>query len=765
MRKPFLLAGTSLGLLIVTAPFALAGNLAPIAKRYALADEYVAGKLANMVVDLDLKAQFVASDADVLYRHEGAGQAGIWLADVTTGSARQLVSQALLVQKLGEAGALKSADQKPSSPVKITPIDYDPTTSTLKFTAQGKAWVLATGTGVLAVAPEDTKPAEGVMSPDGRFRVLHSGYNLKLVEVATGHETYLTTDGDYDHRYGMNYPLFADMVAANSETPDMPVSVQWSPDSTQIVTFRLDRNGSYVWHGVQPNPPHSQFPRHFDYVYPTAGAEFVPQAAPLVINISQALKDGHGTVKPLAVPSLPLLWPGDPDLGWDGNHVLYQWTKRGYGEVDEYEIDPASNTVTTRVHEEVKPVVTVTSTAIRPVPELKGDLVISERSGWAQLYYLAAGSDPSGGRPLTTGAWEVSEIKQVTEDGHILITGNGRDANLNPYYSSLYSVTLDGTTRNLTPEPLNHAVTVAGNGKTFIDVMSTPTQAPHTVLRSVEDGHVITELGRADPSALLASGFTVPEPFQTMSQDGKVMLYGLIYRPKNFDKSKNYPVIEYVYTGPTTHIVASDYRMGLSGTINAMAQIGAIVVTIDGRGTSQRGQAFRLPAFQNMGEVGLDDHIWVLKQMKAKYHYFDLERVGVYGHSAGGYDTARFVLRRPDFYKVGVASSGNQDLRLDKAWWPEVSMGLADDATWERNSNVSVAGNLKGHLMLMHGDIDDNVPVAATLRLDKALIDAGKPHELVIMPNRTHDTYTPYFWRKHYDFFTEYLLGETPPPL
>jgi dipeptidyl aminopeptidase/acylaminoacyl peptidase len=288
--------------------------------------------------------------------------------------------------------------------------------------------------------------------------------------------------------------------------------------------------------------------------------------------------------------------------------------------------------------------------------------------------------------------------------------------------------------------------------------MSSPTEPTKTLLRRASDGAIVMELGRADPSALLASGFTMPEPFETVADDGKTKLYGMIHRPANFDPSKSYAVIENVYTGPTTHRFGESYEDNVVAGLNGLAQWGAIVVTIDGRGTSQRGKAFRLPAYQNLGEVGLDDHIHVLKAMKAKYPYFDLDRVGVYGGSAGGYDTARFVLRRPDFYKVGVASSGNHDLRLDKAWWPEVSMGIADDATWERNSNISVAGNLKGKLMLIHGDIDDNVPVAASLRLSNALVKAGKPHELVILPNTNHAVMQPYYWNKLTSYFVTNLI-------
>jgi len=728
-----------------------------IGERYATAASYFSGGTGELVTDLDLRARFVAGGAKVLYRHGTKGQGTITLADAATGQTTELTTEAALQPLLTP---VMGADAK--GPFDVSPEDYDADKRILTLNSGGKKLIYDMGANTITAAPVEKKAVdEGVVSPDGLYKVIHKGYDLALVEIATGKETALTANGGYDQRYGMNYPMFADMVEANTETPPMPVSVQWSPDSKQILTYRLDRNGSYIWHGVQPNPPGSRFPRHFDYVYPTAGAAQVPQVLPVVIDVAAALK---GTVKPklLNVPALPLLWPGDPDLGWDGARILYQWQKRGYGELDQYAVDPATNIATITVHEAIKPLVTVTATAIRPAPELKGTLVISERSGWAQLYFVAGGADPASGKALTKGNWEVEEIVR-TQSNQVLITGIGREAGVNPYYRSLYRVGLDATIDNLTPEPLDHDVTVADDGKTFIDRMSSPTTPTRTLLRSINDGRIIAELGRADPSALMASGFVAPEPFETMADDGKTKLYGMIFRPIGFDPARTYPVIEYVYTGPTTHVIDYTYRRTLGGPAESMAQIGAIVVEIDGRGTSQRGQAFRSSAYQNLGEVGLDDHIHVLKAMKAKYTYFDLSRVGVFGHSAGGYDTARFVLRRPDVYKVGVASSGNQDLRLDKAWWPEVSMGLADDATWERNSNTSVAGNLKGHLMIMHGDIDDNVPIAATLRLDQALTEAGKPHELVILPNRTHDTYTPYFWRKHFDFFTEYLLGETPP--
>lgn len=715
------------------------------------AERFSAANVRALITDLDLRAKFTADGQSVIYRTGAKGAGRIWRVDLNTSGVSELATEATLTPLLAAQGI------KTDGGIEVSPSQYDRDKDILSFYAAGREWRYERTTGKLSAA--EKAPAEtGVLSPDGKYRVISRNYNLWLVEVATGRETALTTDGVYDRRYGQNYPQLGDMVAANSETPNMRVSVQWSGDSRRLLTYRLDRNGSYIWQAVQPNPPGSRFPRTFAYVYPNAGAAEVPQVHPVVVDIAAALEGKPALTLP-ELPAQSLLWPGDPNLWFnEAGKVVYEWQARGYTEVNLYEADPVTGKAQVRVHEALSPNVYVTSTAMRAAPELGGYLIISERSNWAQLYFLKDGDNPSGGRALTRGEWEVTGISHVAKGGPILITGIGRETGVNPYFRSLYKVTLDGKIINLTPEPLDHDITVSEDGQWVIDRMSTPSEPPRTVLRRASDGAIVRELGRADHSALLAAGFTLPEVFETTAEDGKTKLYGTIYRPAHFDPSKSYAVIENVYTGPTTHRFSETYGGNVPTNVAALAQLGAIVVTIDGTGTSQRGKAFRMPAWQNLGEVGLDDHIRVLKAMKAKYPYFDLDRVGVYGGSAGGYDTARFVFRRPDFYKVGVASSGNHDLRLDKAWWPETTMGNADDATWEKNSNISVAGNLKGHLMLIHGDIDDNVPVAATMRLSAALTAAGKPHDLVILPNTPHNVNQPYYWNRLTGYFYQHLI-------
>ena len=706
--------------------------------------------LPSLVTNLDVSAKFVGGD-EVLYRLSSPDGAKILLANPQTGKNEILADVTALKAKLAALGAKVQGD--------ITPLDYDGANKILKLRAGDKEWsydLKSSALTALAPHPREELHTESV-SPDGKHKIISRSYNLYLVDVASGKETVLTRDGGYDRRYGTNYPLFADMVEANSETPPMNLAVQWSEDSTKILTYRLLRNNSYIWHGTQQNPPGSHFPRTFSYVYPSAGAKDVPQVEPIVIDIAAVIAKKKAVVQTLKVPALSLLWPGDPPLWWEQNRVFYEWTKRGYGEVDLYEVDPVTGVGKIRVQEAVKPVVTVTSSVIRSAPELDGYLNISERSGWAQLYYIRKGEDPAGGRALTSGVWEVSEITRVEKDG-VYFTCSGLNTS-NPYDHFFGRVSLDGQMKNLTPEPMDHRVTLSDDGKYFIDRMSSATSPTKTVLRSADDGHVIAALGEADPSRLYAAGFSTAEPFELAADDGKTKLYGAIFRPQNFDPKKKYPVIDYVYTGPTTHNYPESYGASLGRMESTLASVGAIVVVIDGRGTSQRGQAFRLPAFQNMGEVGIDDHIAMMKAMAAKYPFMDLSRVGVYGHSAGGFDAARFILRRPDFFKAAVASAGTQDLRLDKAWWPEVSMGLADDATWDRNSNIAVAGNLKGKLLIVHGETDDNVPITASMRMHNALIDAGKLHEFVIIPNGTHHTvFKPYYWEMLTDFFRRNLV-------
>ncbi|WP_404337643.1 DPP IV N-terminal domain-containing protein [Sphingomonas sp. MMS12-HWE2-04] len=732
-----------------------------IAERYARADSYLRPQLDKSIVNADLRASFTRDGAGILYRLGSLGKRDIVYYDLATRQSRSIINEARLAVLISQM----AGQELDAAMLRLEEADYSAKDNVLTFTLDERRLTLDAA-GVLAEAKKGDPEGEGAVSPDGRFEILARDFNLFARDRKSNHEVALTRDGTREQPYGRSIPQLADILKAGTEEPKMPVSVQWSPDSRRILSWRLDTRGVARLSMTQENPPGSFYPRSFQYVYPLAGAAKLPQATRFAIDVEDALKRKRATIVPLDVPSESLLYPAAPDLGWSGGKARVQWTERGYKQLVVYEADPKTGKATVVARETVKPIVTVTSSSLRPAPDLGGELDISERTGWAQLY-LVRPDDPDGGIPLTRGEWEVLDIAHVDAKAHtILLTGVGRERDRNPYYTALYRVTADGKPPLLlTPEPLDHSVEVSPDGNWFIDAMSSPTVPTRTVLRSAQDGRIVSELATADASALFATGYTPPEPFTGVAADGKTPLYGMIWRPANFDPKRRYPIIDAVYTGPTTTNVPTSWGGAITAGAGSVAQLGAIVVSIDGTGTSRRGQAFRLPAYQNLGEVGLDDHIAMIRQMAAKYPYIDATRVGVYGGSAGGYDAARFVLRRPEFFKVAVASSGNHDLRLDKAWWPEVSMGNPDEATWERNSNMSVARNLTGKLLLIHGDIDDNVPVTESLRLANALITAGRDVDLVILPNTTHRVAQPFFWRKLRDYFTRNLLDEKPPVL
>lgn len=731
-----------------------------IADRYAKADAFLGRPLAKLVVDARVDARFVSKDRAILWRTGPIGQRLIRLRDIASGAERTLTTEdriatllaAALPKRKVEADRLPFADP-----------DVDPDTGALTFGAFDRRWSFADDR-LSDITPPPTDARQGSVSPDGRFRIVARGYDLVAID-RSGREIALTQDGTREQPYGRGIAVLPDILREGTEEPTMPVAVTWSPDGSKIATFRLDTRGVAPLSITQQSSD-TGLPRSFRYIYPLAGAPNVPMAERLVIDIAQAFATGHADIVPIRAPREPLLYPYNPNLDWEGGKVRFQWTERGYGQLVWYTADPATGVATPVVQEAIKPLVTVTATALTPAPDLGGNLLISERTGFGQLY-LVTPDAPAGGRPLTQGAWEVSSIDHVdAKAGTILVQGIGREPDRNPYWNQLYRVPVDGGAPTLlTPEPLDHSIKLSDDGKWAIDAMSSPTTPSVTVLRDTITGKIVAELAHADISALLKTGYRMPEPFVGRAADGQTRLYGMIYHPAAFDPHRRYPVIDNVYTGPTNNQVPTTFYDTVVSAPSSVAQIGAVVVLIDGRGTSRRGRIFRLPAYRNLGEVGIDDHIAMIRQMAQTDPSLDTTRVGVFGGSAGGYDAARFVLRRPEFFKVAVASSGNHDLRLDKAWWPEVSMGLADADTWERNSNMSVASRLTGKLLLIHGDIDDNVPVTESFRLAQKLIEAERDVDLVILPKTNHQVFQPFFWRKLRDYFTRNLLDEAPPPL
>jgi dipeptidyl-peptidase-4 len=348
----------------------------------------------------------------------------------------------------------------------------------------------------------------------------------------------------------------------------------------------------------------------------------------------------------------------------------------------------------------------------------------------------------------------------------VYFTAAGREEGEDPYLVHLYRVDLDGSgLQNLTPEQAYHDVSLTPDKSYFVDNFSRADLPTKSVIRNLEDGVEVMDLEQADVQDIMDRGWNYPEPFAVKAADGITDIYGLIWRPTNFESSKKYPVIDQCYTGPHGITTPKTFRRALMSSANALSELGFILITVDGRGTAQRSKAFHDFSYRNLGR-GCEDHIPAIQQLAEKYPYMDTERVGIYGHSAGGYDTARALLQWPEFYKVGVSSAGNHDHWMAKAWWPEQYMGYPVGEFYEEQSNITNAGKLEGKLLLVHGTMDDNVNPASTIRLVDALIKNNKDFDLIIIPTSQHGfrgEYGDYFMRKKWDYFVKHLHGVDPP--
>jgi len=615
-----------------------------------------------------------------------------------------------------------------------------------------------------------TKSGE-VLSPDGRSAIFIRDHNLWLRDTRTNQERALTTDGqpgnDYGGDSGISLSPVTDALRGNTIEPE----VAFSADSSRLLTYRIDAREVAELAMLQSMP--GARPRLHRFPYPMPGDRGVSKVRMVMIDLR------NSEVRLLQHEPFVRMTSFPMSMDWNeqGTRVSFLEETRGFKSAKLHIADVVSGEVRT-AHEEHTDTYINRSSQLRMVGN---DLLwTSERDGWNHLY-LIDGRSGAVKRQLTRGEWVVREIQHIDErNRQIYFTAGGKETGQDPYLRTLYRVGLDGSRpQRLTPEAADHRIAFAPTGRYFIDTYSRVDLAPVSVLRAA-DGRLVRELQRADLAPLLATGWHMPEPFTVKASDGKTDLYGVIMRPSNFDPQRRYPVLDAIYPGPQHIRTPKSFNLRggvLRGDDLALAELGFVVVTIDGFGTPERSRAFRERSYGNMGAAGgLEDHVAGLKELGRRYPYLDLDKVGIYGHSGGGYASARAMLRYPEFYKVAVSSAGNHDQRSYWAEWGERFQGypVADD-DYARQSNAALAANLRGRLLLVHGDLDDNVHVSNTLQLVNALIAANKDFDLLILPNRNHalldlgnaqasdQYYDPYFLRKRWDYFVQNLLGVTPP--
>jgi dipeptidyl aminopeptidase/acylaminoacyl peptidase len=610
----------------------------------------------------------------------------------------------------------------------------------------------------------------GVLSPDKHSEAFVRDWNLWLRDVATGKETPLTRDGVTDYGYATDNAGWIHSDRA---------IVVWSPDSTKIATFRQDqrRTGSMTLVGTRVGHPNVE-----TWKYPLVGDTDVTMIERVVVDLPASGKP-HATVLRLKTPPdqhrSTLCDDVSCDGGWedvqwapDGRTLAFASSSRDHKQVWLRVADVSTGAVRDVLHESVPTYFESGNGAVnwRYLPQSHEVLWFSERDGWGNLYLY--GLDGKLKRAVTTGAGNVTEVLRVDPSARTAwFRGVGRESGRDPYYQAFYRVSLDGGAPVLlTPEDANHDVTLSPDGRFFVDAYSTPTTPPVTLLRDATTGATLATIARADISRLQAAGWTPPTPITVKARDGRTDLYGLMFRPSHFDPSKKYPIVDYIYPGPQTGSVGSRRFEAARRDHQALAELGFVVVAIDGLGTPFRSKSFHDAFGGDIGDNTLPDQVAALRELARRHPWIDLDRVGVWGHSGGGYATADAMFTYPEFFKVGISESGNHDNRNYEDDWAEKWQGLEvtgqdGSSSYDAQANQDRAANLKGHLLLAHGLMDDNVPPSNTLLVVDALVKANKDFDLVVFPNARHGygDDAPYMMRRRWDYFVRWLLGAQPP--
>ncbi|MEX1158781.1 MAG: DPP IV N-terminal domain-containing protein [Thermomicrobiales bacterium] len=630
-------------------------------------------------------------------------------------------------------------------------------------------------------------------SPDRAREAFVRDHNLWVRDIKSGAERQLTDDGAPYDDYASLPEGRTSAVSDRLSGKQIPPSAVWSPDSAKLLTHRLDQRRVREMWLLQGHPGgHGSRPVPHSYRMPLPGDEQLAQARLIIVDV----KSGSQTLA--QADPLDCVAFAPPERGYVGwcagsDRAWFIRRERGFLAASLHAIDAATG-ATSQLFEERGETLTVphlSPTTDKPMVWLSRDgseaLWHSQRAGWGHLYLYDTGRGEVK-RQLTSGPWVVRELVYVDEDERVVFfTAGGRETVQNPYQRLLCRVSLDGgEVTLLSLEDADHQVTASKSGRYFVDTQSRPDLPPVSVVRN-RSGAVVVALEEADITGLLATGWQPPACLTLKARDGVTDIHALVIRPTNYDPTRSYPVLDSIYPGPQRVQAPVGFPGSETSAIagywaaQSLAELGFVVVMIDAQGMPFRSKAFHDCAYTNFEDGGgLPDHIAALRQIAAADRSLDLSRVGIYGHSGGGYASVKALLQHPDFYKVAVSSSGNHDQRGYMAEWGEMYLGLpaTNPAAWEAQSNIPLAGNLRGKLLLAWGEMDDNVHPALTIQLIDAFIKAGKDIDMLVLPNANHGfvdlVHAPkdtrgnspnnhVFLRKRWDYFVSHLLDADPP--
>ncbi len=584
---------------------------------------------------------------------------------------------------------------------------------------------------------DDEKGGAPVVSPDGKYRAFIKNDNVYVADLATGKERALSKDGTKSNYYS--------------------TYISWSPDSRCVVSCRIRPiEKRYVYY-VESSPKDQLQPKLHKQEYAKPGDELAFKV-PHIFNVETGKEAAPSTA--LFDQQYGLSFPA-----WDKDSkaITFEYNQRGHKVYRLLEMNAETGNVRTLIEETADTYVNYSRIYRRHLSDGRYIIWSNERDDYNHLYLY----DRKTARPvrqITKGAWYVRDVQYVDETNHrIYFSANGMNPGEDPYLIHYYSIGFDGKgLKSLTPEEGMHRAWYSPDHQYLVDLYSKVDQAPKAVLRRSNDGSVVMALEEADISRLVSNGWKAPEVFSAKGRDGKTDMWGIIYRPSNFDPSLTYPVIEYIYSGPGDQYVPKTFSP-YNWYMPSLAELGFIVVQVDGMTTSFRSKSFEEVCYKNLKDAGLPDHIAWIKAAAKQYAYMDTTRVGIFGCSAGGQESTGAVLFHPEFYKAAYSACGCHDNRMDKIWWNELWMGYPVDSSYVACSNTENAHLLSRPLMLVVGELDDNVDPASTMQLANALIKANKDFELVVIPGAHHTMGEDFGEHKRYDFFVKNLMGTTPP--
>lgn len=681
-------------------------------------------------------------------------------------------------QKMAAALSTAAGTTYAANKLPITAITYAANGKSISLTADSKRWLvelpsykISVDTSTPVAATSNAPQGRGgrgagmgggipeTLSPDGKKAVYIKDYNLWVRDVASNERKQLTKDGIKDYGYATDN--------AGWKSSERAI-VRWSPDSKKVATFQQDQRMSSDMYLVTTNVG---APTLRAWKYPLPGDKAIPTIRRVIIDVETASvvslqipPDPHRATLSDDIASSGTL----DDIDWkaDGSEMAFLSTSRDHKQ-EKFRI---ANSTTGEVREVFEEVVKTQFESGRGainwryLPNSNEILWYSERDNWGHMYLYDATTGKLKNQ-ITKGEWVVTRLLKVDEKNRQLVfMACGREPG-NPYFTHLYKIGFDGKNLvSLSPEEGHHQITFSPSENYFVDTYSKPDMPPIMTYRSMT-GKLITELERTDVSRLQATGWKAPAVVSVKAHDGKTDIYGLVYTPTTMDPQKKYPVIDYIYPGPQGGSVGGNWGFSASrGDHQALAELGFIVVLIEGTSNPFRSKSYHDMSYGNMADNTLPDQITAIRQLSTQFP-IDTTKVGIWGHSGGGFATAAALLRYPDFFKVGIAESGNHDNRNYEDDWGERYNGLVENSNYEAQANQTYAKNLKGKLLLAHGMMDNNVPPYNTMLVVDALIKANKTFDLLLFPNSAHGfgAFGPYMMRRRWDYFVTHLLNAQPP--